>query len=76
MSNPIAVTVNLTVREKQAAEDLALRLDLTEESILRQGLRLYQMERHRAEMGHARFWKDADGNEVKEHAHGCPDLRE
>jgi len=52
------MTLNLTVAEMQAIEELAKKKDLSKTAVLRQALRLYQMIDARTSGGDKLFFED------------------
>lgn len=58
MAGKKTMTLNLTVEEMDALEELANRKDLTKTGVMKQALRLYQMIDARLEEGEKLFFED------------------
>ena len=50
------LTINLTQRESEVVEELAAETGLSEEQVMRQALRTYQLVRRRAKHGDNVIW--------------------
>jgi len=62
----INMIINWTAREQEAIQRMARTMDMSEEAIVRQALRLYDLHESHIQKGHQLAWVDAQGQLVRE----------
>jgi hypothetical protein len=65
------MTIQWTEREAEAIRKMAEDKDMSEEAVVRQAIRLYQLHEHYFQEGYRHAWLDEKGDIVPKETGGC-----